>query len=35
MGIYETQSAEEALQTLQDEELDSWYVLDEDALMNI
>ena len=22
---------EEALQTLQDEELDSWYVLDEDA----
>ena len=31
MGIYETQSAEEALQTLQDEELDSWYVLDEDA----
>lgn len=31
MGIYETQSAEEALQTLQDEELDSWYVLDEDG----
>ena len=31
MGIYETESTEEALQTLQDEELDSWYVLDEDA----
>lgn len=32
MGIYETESTEEALQALQDDELDSWIIMDEDTL---